>query len=186
MDDKGSEAEGRWLIAENLTVRSRSFPHPERDASESEHLHLGPFEAKVIEPVWLESPAFTRYVYDPDDNPEGYIAVYRSDTPPTGEFTIANVIEDMSDRGVPRPMALHAFYICAQDPIGKEYATFISLEPSVDSVARFGATSITAQWDLLRNHLPWIKEVRALEERWRKRDAVLAALDVRIDQLEEM
>lgn len=179
---------GRWLVAQNLTVRPRHFPHPNRDAKDDEHLSLGSYQATIIDPSFLDSVSFTRHVRTGEnlDDPEAYLEVYWTDTPPSVEFELVTVLEDMMGREVPRPMALTAYYICAQEPIPPEYADFLTLEPSPDSVRRFGPTSLTAQWDMVRNHLPWLREVRGLEERWRKRDSVLAVLDMRIDELEEM
>jgi hypothetical protein len=45
---------------------------------------------------------------------------------------------------------------------------------------------MTNNWDLVRNHLPWLKEILMLELKWRKRDSLLALLDTRIEQLEEL
>ena len=179
-----TEKKGRWLVVRNLTVNNRHFPHPDRDAKDDEHLSLGSFGEAVIDPVWLESPSFVRHIRT-EENPDGYIQVEWTDTLPSNKFSIETVIEAFSKLEIPRPMALHAYYICAMDPIPNEYASFIDLEPSPDSVRRFGATSLTAHWDLLNDHLPWLREVRSLEQRWRKRDALLAWLDTRIAELEK-
>jgi hypothetical protein len=179
---------GRWLVARNLSVRPRHFPHPSRDAKDDEHLSLSSFQASIIDQDFLNSPSFTRHIRTEDNaaDPEAYLEVYWTDTPPDDEFDLVHVIEDMMAREMPRPMALTAYYICAQEPIPEEYAGFLTLEPSPESVRRFGPTSLTAQWDMIRNHLPWLREVRSLEERWRGRDPVLALLDMRIDELEEL
>ena len=74
----------------------------------------------------------------------------------------------------------------ASKPIPEELDHLIDLEPSVDSKAQHGPTFINARWDLLRNQLPWLREILELERRWRKRGRIIGRLNARIAELEAL
>ena len=183
-EGKTTETEGRWLIVQNLTVNPRDFTHPARDAREDEHLHLGSFESKVISEEWYDSYAFMDKVQT-EDNPDGYLRLYRSNQAPDNPFAIGAIVDELVGGGLQRPMALNAYYVCAMDPIPEEYMAIISLEPTTASKQRFGETSLTSQWDTVRDHLPWLRIVRNLETRWRNREPLLHILNERIEELEQ-
>ena len=174
------EGEGRWLIVSNTTIEPISVPHPDRDAKDNDHLSLSGFEETNIGEEWLESPTLIR------DVERGRLSLSRSDTLPTNEFSIGKIVSELTAKGWAPHAAVSAWQICAQQPIPEELDHLIDLEPSVDSKAQHGPTFINARWDLLRNQLPWLREILELERRWRKRGRIIGRLNARIAELEAL
>jgi len=156
------------------------FPNPDRDARDSDDLDLAGFEEKVIDSLWLDVPHFVRAV------DSGRVSVYRSDTLPRSDFLVATVVSELTARGWSNNAALTIYNICASEPIPPEFDQFIDLAPSRDSKTQNGpdTTIIGPRWDLLRQHLPFLREILALELKWRKRPAIVKRLRARIRELE--
>lgn len=172
--------EGRWLIVENTSIESISVPHPDREADEREHIALTGFEKDTIGEEWFDHPPFVRAWED------GRLNVYRSDELPDNSLTVGRVVADLTQRNWGPGAAVTVFQICGSDPVPDELSQFIELEPTTDSRVRHGPSFMTNNWDLVRNHLPWLREILVLERRWRNRPRLIARLDTRIEQLEEM
>jgi hypothetical protein len=181
MTDKTTiEGEGRWLIVRNESIEPISVPHPSRDAKDSEHLNLGGFEEELLSDEWLDSPTLMR------DVERGRLSLRRSDTVPSNEFAVGRIVDSLMSKGWQAHAAITVWQICASQPIPPEYDYLIELEPTTDSKAARGPTSITPRWDLIQEHLPWLKEILSLERRWRKRSRFIGRLNARIEQLERM
>ncbi|MFA5637248.1 MAG: hypothetical protein WC977_15230 [Anaerovoracaceae bacterium] len=180
MTDLQDVKEGRWLVASNTSMGAINFRHPEKDAADVDHLRLGSFESKVIDPLWLNVPWFVDAMQD------GRVVVVRSDELPDNTISASAVVEDMITRGWDRNAALTAYHICGCDPIPPELDQYIDLEPSQRSRRRMGPTYINQRWDLLKQHLPFLRELLALEQRWRNRRGVVRRLEKRIKELEDV
>lgn len=180
MTSVGDLGEGRWLIVRNEEINPISVPHPDRDARDSEHLNLGGWEEKVITDEWLNSPVFL------GDVERGRLSLRRSDDLPTNEFAVASVVSSLTEKGMSPVPAVTVWQMCAAQPIPPELDYLIELEPSADSKQQHGSTFITTRWDLVNDHLPWLREIRDLESRWRKRGRILGRLNSRIRELEAL
>lgn len=174
------EGEGRWLIVKNEQIEPISVPHPDRDARDNEHLDLSGFEEQILDEVWLSSPVLMR------DVERGRLSLRRSDHTPQNEFTMPRIVSELTGRGWQPHAAVTIWQMCASDPIPPQLDYLIELEPSTESKSVHGPTSITDRWDLIANHLPWLREVRDLEARWRNRRPIIRRLDSRIEELERM
>ena len=180
MNDLKDETQGRWLIASNLKMGAINFRHPSKEAADVDHLRLGSFESKVIDAAWLDVPWFVQAME------AEVVHVYRSDSLPDNKFMAGRIVEDMVSRGWDRNAALTAYHICGCDPVPPVLDQYIELEPSQRSRRRFGATYLNRNWDLIKQHLPFLREVLELEGRWRKRPALMRRLKKRIKVLEEL
>jgi len=174
------KGDGRWLIVRNDSIEPISVPHPDRDARDNDHISLSGFEETNIGEEWLDSPTLIR------DVERGRLSLYRSDTLPSNEFSIDRIVSELTVKGWPPHAAVSIWQICAQQPIPDELDYLIGLEPTADSKAQHGPTFINNRWDLIRNHLPWIREVLELERRWRKRGRIIGRLNTRITELEAL
>ena len=174
------EGEGRWLIVRNNEIKPISVPHPDRDARDNEHLSLGGFEEQQIPEEWLDSPVLLR------DVERGRLSLRRSDSLPDNQFTVDVVVSDLTQKGWEPHAAVSVWQICACNPIPEELDYLIEVEPTSESKAAHGPTALSNRWDLVREHLPWLREILALERRWRKRRKLIRRLNARIDQLERM
>ena len=174
------EGEGRWLIVKNNEISPISVPHPDRDARDNEHLSLGSFEEKQIPEEWLESPVLLK------DVERGRLSLLRSDSLPDNSFAVDTVVSNLTQKGWAPHAAISAWQICACDPIPPELDYLIEVEPSAESRVAHGPTAISNRWDLVREHLPWLREILDLERRWRKRRKLIRRLNKRIGELERM
>ena len=178
--NKDELGDGRWLIVENSNIEPISVPHPDRDAKDEEHITLSGFEKATIGDEWLNHPPFVRQV------DSGRLTVYRSDDLPDNSFTVGQVVEQLKKRDWDSNAAVTIYQICASQPVPDNLSQLIDLEPATDSRVRHGPSFITNNWDLVRQHLPWLREIRDLEKRWRKRGRFIHRLNERIKELEEM
>lgn len=174
------KGEGRWLIVKNEEIEPICVPHPSRDALDKEHLSLVGFEEQLLGEEWLQSPVLAR------DVERGRLSLRRSDTLPDNEFAIDKIVSDLTGKGWEPHAAITIWQICACDPIPEELDYLIEMEPTPDSKARYGPTSVANRWDLFREHLPWLREMLALELRWRTRRKIVQRLTARIKELERM
>lgn len=174
------EDEGRWLIVKNEQIEPISVPHPDRDAKDTEHLNLSGFEEKVLDREWLSSHVLMR------DVQRGRLSLRWSDDVPSNEFIMPRIVSELTGRGWQPHAAITIWQMCASDPIPPQLDYLIELEPTTESKSVHGQTSITDRWDLIAQHLPWLREVRDLEERWRNRRPIKRRLNARIEELEKM
>lgn len=176
-----TEEKGKWLIAENPSIEPIGFRHPDHEVGDRDHLHLGSFEAQIVDPMWLEVPWFAKNVDSERIN------VRWSDDAPENEFTVQNVLEGLVAKGFDRTAALTIYQICAFD--GKDLPDhldqYIELAPSGEG-RKISATYIGQRWDLIEQHLPFLEAVLDLERQWRKRRPLIRRLNARIKEIKDM
>lgn len=174
------KAQGRWLIASNVSPGPICFRNPDRDADDDEHLSLSGFESKIIDEMWLDIPWFVKEVES------GRIVTYRADVMPDNRHTAQATVERLVESGMTRNAAMTIWQMCAADPLPPELDQYIDLAPTADNKQQFGATYINVRWDLVDQHLPFLRAFLEEEQAWRNRPDIVARVQSRIEEIESL